>query len=107
LPARKSKENQGKKLAFPWISFAESGIFNGLQEKNEKIRRRPYSRPRLCVFATSRGERSKSLLFVHPRYTLLLQKSVPLISEFVNMKCNGPAGLRLSRCVHKGVPRSD
>jgi hypothetical protein len=25
-----SKENQGKKLAFPWIPLAESGLFSGL-----------------------------------------------------------------------------
>src|SRR5580700_9615194 len=28
--ARKVKKNQGKILAFPWISLAESGLFNGL-----------------------------------------------------------------------------
>jgi hypothetical protein len=28
---RKSKENQAKKLGFPWIPLAESGLFNALQ----------------------------------------------------------------------------
>jgi hypothetical protein len=28
---RKSKEVQGKSLAFPWIPLAEMGLFNGLQ----------------------------------------------------------------------------
>jgi hypothetical protein len=27
----KSKENQAKKLGFPWIPLAESGLFNALQ----------------------------------------------------------------------------
>jgi hypothetical protein len=31
--ARKSKEIQGKKLAFPWIPLAESRLFNALQRK--------------------------------------------------------------------------
>jgi hypothetical protein len=31
FPPNKSKENQGKKLAFPWIPLADSGLFNGLQ----------------------------------------------------------------------------
>src|SRR3984957_15685813 len=31
VPPRKSKENQGKKLAFPCFPLAESGLFNGLQ----------------------------------------------------------------------------
>jgi hypothetical protein len=31
LGARKSKENQGKILAFPWIPLAESGLFKGLR----------------------------------------------------------------------------
>ena len=30
LTASKSKENQGKRLAFPWIPLVESGLFNGL-----------------------------------------------------------------------------
>jgi hypothetical protein len=29
--ANKTKEIQAKKLAFPWIPLAESGLFNGLQ----------------------------------------------------------------------------
>jgi hypothetical protein len=29
--AHKTKEIQAKKLAFPWIPLAESGLFNGLQ----------------------------------------------------------------------------
>jgi hypothetical protein len=36
LAARRSKENQGEKLGFPWIPLAESGLFNGLQRKQEK-----------------------------------------------------------------------
>jgi hypothetical protein len=28
---RKTKENQAKKLGFPWIPLAESGLFNALQ----------------------------------------------------------------------------
>jgi hypothetical protein len=28
-----SKENQTKRLAFPWIHLAKLGLFNGLQEK--------------------------------------------------------------------------
>jgi hypothetical protein len=36
LAARKSKENQEKKLGFPWILLAESGFINGLQRKKEK-----------------------------------------------------------------------
>jgi hypothetical protein len=36
LAARKSKENQGKRLAFPWIPLAESGLFNGLRRKQIK-----------------------------------------------------------------------
>jgi hypothetical protein len=31
LTARKSKENQGKRLGFPWIALAELGLFKGLQ----------------------------------------------------------------------------
>jgi hypothetical protein len=31
LAARKSKENQGKRLGFPWIPLAESTLFNELQ----------------------------------------------------------------------------
>jgi hypothetical protein len=31
LDARKAKKNQGKTLGFPWISLAESGLFNGLR----------------------------------------------------------------------------
>jgi ABC-type taurine transport system substrate-binding protein len=31
LTARKYKEIRGKTLAFPFISFSESGLFNGLQ----------------------------------------------------------------------------
>jgi hypothetical protein len=27
---------KGKKLSFPFISFSESGLFNGLREKNKK-----------------------------------------------------------------------
>jgi hypothetical protein len=34
--ARKSKENQGKKLAFPWIPLVESGLFNRLLRKKVK-----------------------------------------------------------------------
>jgi len=34
--ARKSKEIQAKRFAFPWISLAESGLFNGLQRKKIK-----------------------------------------------------------------------
>jgi hypothetical protein len=34
----KSKLKQAKKLAFPWIPLAESGLFNGLQRiQNKKI----------------------------------------------------------------------
>jgi hypothetical protein len=33
LAARNSKEIKGKTLAFPFIPFAESGLFNGLQRK--------------------------------------------------------------------------
>jgi hypothetical protein len=36
LAARRSKENQGKKLGFPWIPLVESGLFNRLQRKQEK-----------------------------------------------------------------------
>jgi hypothetical protein len=36
LTARKSKENQGKRLGFPWIPLAELRLFNGLQRKQEK-----------------------------------------------------------------------
>jgi hypothetical protein len=36
LRANKSKENQGKSLAFPWIPLAESGLFNQLREKKIK-----------------------------------------------------------------------
>jgi hypothetical protein len=32
----KSKEKQGKVLAFPWIPLVESGLFNGLQRKKIK-----------------------------------------------------------------------
>src|SRR5271169_4345848 len=31
INASKTKEMQAKKLAFPWIPLAESGLFNGLQ----------------------------------------------------------------------------
>jgi pimeloyl-ACP methyl ester carboxylesterase len=31
INARKSKQKQGKRLAFPWIPLVESGLFNGLQ----------------------------------------------------------------------------
>jgi hypothetical protein len=31
LRARKSKENQGKSLALPWIPLAELGLFKGLR----------------------------------------------------------------------------
>jgi hypothetical protein len=31
--ARKAKTNQVKKLGFPFISLAESGLFNGLRAK--------------------------------------------------------------------------
>jgi hypothetical protein len=34
--ARKSKGIQGKRLEFPWIPLAESGLINGLRRKNEK-----------------------------------------------------------------------
>jgi hypothetical protein len=34
----KSKENQGKRLGFPWIPLAELGLFNGLRRiQNKKI----------------------------------------------------------------------
>jgi hypothetical protein len=33
LSPSKSKENQGKILAFSWILLAESGLFNGLAVK--------------------------------------------------------------------------
>jgi hypothetical protein len=33
LGARKSKENQEKRLAFPCFSLVESGLFNGLRGK--------------------------------------------------------------------------
>jgi hypothetical protein len=33
LTTRKSKENQGKMLGFPWITLVESWLFNGLQRK--------------------------------------------------------------------------
>jgi hypothetical protein len=29
--ARKSKQNQGNFLGFPWIPLADSGLFNGLR----------------------------------------------------------------------------
>jgi hypothetical protein len=31
INARKTKEIQAKKLAFPWISLADFGLFNGLR----------------------------------------------------------------------------
>jgi hypothetical protein len=34
--ARKSKEIQAKKLAFPCFSLAETGLFNGLQRVQTK-----------------------------------------------------------------------
>jgi hypothetical protein len=36
LSASKCKEIQGKKLAFPWIPLAESGLFKGSQRKKQK-----------------------------------------------------------------------
>jgi hypothetical protein len=30
-PPNKSKEIQGKRLGFPWIPLAESGLINGLR----------------------------------------------------------------------------
>jgi hypothetical protein len=39
--ANKSKEIQAKKLAFPWISLVESGLFNGLQRIQIKKSRGP------------------------------------------------------------------
>jgi hypothetical protein len=41
INANKSKEIQAKKLAFPWIPLAESGLFNGLQRIQIKKSRRP------------------------------------------------------------------
>jgi hypothetical protein len=32
----KTKEFQGKKLGFPWIPLAESGLFNGLRRIQAK-----------------------------------------------------------------------
>jgi hypothetical protein len=29
---KESKEIQGKRLGFPWIPLADSGLFNGLQQ---------------------------------------------------------------------------
>jgi hypothetical protein len=34
---RKTKEIQIKRLGFPWIRLAETGLFNGLQPKKIKI----------------------------------------------------------------------
>jgi hypothetical protein len=31
IQQRPAKENQRKRLVFPWVSFAESRLFNGLR----------------------------------------------------------------------------
>jgi hypothetical protein len=50
LNPRKSKENQAKKLGFPWIPLAESGLFNALQRfQIKKISLGLDSRLRLLV----------------------------------------------------------
>jgi hypothetical protein len=74
LAARKSKENQEKKLVFPWIPLAESGFFNGLQRKKLKNLLPALLAFKVARVATGRGERSKFLLVEHPRYTFPPQK---------------------------------
>jgi hypothetical protein len=46
---KKNKEIQGKVLGFPWIPFADSGLFNGLRRIQIKI----ISFPFRVVFQTS------------------------------------------------------
>ena len=49
LTARKSKENQGKRLGFPWIPLAELGLFNGLQRIQTKKSAARSTRLRGCA----------------------------------------------------------
>ena len=64
IAARKSKQIQGKKLGFPWIPLAETGLFNGLQ----RIQTKKSSSVSHCVLNVSnhphsaaRGPRARQL----------------------------------------------
>ena len=55
IKPRKTKEFQGKMLGFPWISLADSGLFNGLRAKKVKFFARSHnSRLRLCATGLKR-----------------------------------------------------
>ena len=61
IKPRKTKEFQGKMLGFPWISLADSGLFNGLRAKKIKFFARSHnSRLRLCAHWPQTPSRSRS-----------------------------------------------
>ena len=72
----KCKQNQGKLLAFPWISLAKSGLFNGLQRIQIK-KSVPVSR---CVRSVTAA--CSCLLATERPRSAAIQKRIALISQF-------------------------
>jgi hypothetical protein len=84
--ASKSKEIQGKKLGFPWIPLAESGLFNGLQRK--KIKNLP---PLQLASWVVRTAASASRLARHPIVKAAHQKTRYRIFWISKIDCISPA----------------
>jgi hypothetical protein len=100
LAARKSKENQGKRLGFPW---SNQDFSRGYEEKIRKIIRRFNSPQRLCAnavldaFSPSLAASDPSIVDLPP------QKSIAYVSGFVNeldggLEVGDPIGMSREAC---------
>ena len=85
LAASQSKENQGKRLGFPWIPLAELGLFNGLQRIQIKKSAANSTRLRGCARTSVLNAIPPSLA---PSDPLIVnwppQKDIVYFSVFVN-----------------------
>ena len=66
IKPRKTKEFQGKMLGFPWISLADSGLFNGLRAKKTKFLAALTTRVSGCVPLASNAFPFSFLLPLRP-----------------------------------------
>jgi hypothetical protein len=95
INASKSKEMQGKELAFPWIPLVESGLFNGLQ----RIQIKKSRGPRFLQFVSAIASCPRSPDSLGDPDQSGEQQQYSTHSDFRkdNVRARAPAGLELSQ----------